>query len=238
MMWRGWMVLLVIALAGGCKGEPPAAEPVSPKDDANSGDVEVNEGGADAEVNEGDADVEVNEGDAGEPGNGGIAGLHPRQVLYDEDGEAVEAVVVGGPTYGSFGALQVGEIWEPDNAVLSCITSLIVGPGGRVRSVPLNLETGGMEGCVFSAEHVVVYPSSDCSGEPHVNATQNNFIVSVDGVMMRAAGEVIEVETYSRWYGGECSALSMPTRLLPLEALPSWLANAFPNPPYEVRLEF
>lgn len=239
------LALLVMAVA--CSAETPEAEPVSPGDDVEVSpdtDAEPAEDdiGEDEEEVSADAgeDAEEPSADAGEDAStepGVTVGFNPRMVLYDGDGEPVEAVVTSAP-HPPTPSLDVGDEWDPYSPPYRCVPVAIPGPNGQVEQVTLRMDNASLLSCQFSVGTSANYLTPDCSGTPYSHTTYHYYTYVLDGVPMRPSGRVIEVGEYWRTTGGECVASTGPATLIPLEAIPSWIINAFPNPPYEVRLEF
>lgn len=229
------LTLALLVMAAACSAETPEAEPVSPDDDV---EVSPDTDGEPAEDDVGE-DAEEPSADAGEDVStepGVTVGFNPRMVLYDGDGEPVEAVVMNVSARFPQNP-RVGDVWDPDNPEASCSSVYVEGPDGTPTSLSVRLEDGVMAGCSQIDERFFVYSSEDCSGPPLMHVANYEGIM-VNGIPMRSFGQVVAPETISLWRDDECITTANTTLYLPLAPMPSWMVNAFPNPPYEVRLEF
>lgn len=181
-----------------------------------------------AEADEPDEHEEENN----EPGNGGADDVHPRWVLYDGDGEAVDAIVghsIPRPEWGSGS-------YDPESVTRRCVSVRQIGD----RMVPLggaffDTETGDMATCTGHYEPNVVFLDEECEGRRFASSSH---YYNVGGEVMWPEGELREPEAAFRPNSdGECIEVSADV-VYPLEPVASHIRNALDNPPYEVRAEY
>jgi hypothetical protein len=209
--------------------EAKAVGPDSSIDDAHR---------AEDDVRDEQTDVSNSEDDGGS-GGGAATGLHPRWVLYDGDGDAVEAIVNAPyPAQNQYLMNQpTGTAVEPTTLSPSCVSVRAVGSEVLPVAVPIDRTTGEIDPCVTDYTQSAYYLDSQCSGTPHI-VPSVFFIAIVEQEVLWPKGEIIEPSTAYRRVNGSCEEQTYANKLVPLQPVPSWIRDRLPNPPYTVKAEY
>lgn len=215
-----------------------AADARQPSDDPSTeNDADPSNEADDTDSNTGD-DANTSDNNGG-PGDGDEIRLHPRFLLYDGDGNAVKAMV-GAPTLAidQYPANQpVGTVIDPSAMPRKCVS--IGAIGGTILPVgaSFELDTGELAPCSTGFESLVSYIDAQCSGAPHV-ITSAFSIIKVGQAALWPQGEIVEPARYYQMSDGICQERNYSQKLVPLEPVPASIAEALPNPPYTVKVEY
>ncbi len=230
-------VMTITLVACSTDNSSPDAKAVSP--DASVADTRHSEDvRAESDTSNPSGDATSSDNDGGS-GAGGVSGVHPRWVLYDGHGEAVEAIV-GGPglSLDRHPAYQpVGTVIDPESANHDCVLVAAIGDESMPMPVSYHLPTGTIGPCAYDYTSLVVYLDAQCSGDPYLNPS-NFFVVKVGQDSVWPQGEIVQPDTVYSTASGTCQEQSNSTKLVSFQPVPSWIRDALPTPPYTVRPEY
>lgn len=171
------------------------------------------------------------------------SGVHPRWVLVDADGEAVEAVVSmneeGYRRYPNWDQVEPGTNFDPMSLPNKAFTDVgIAAIGGRKapQGTSLRLESGEVIGDELKEPY---FTNENCEGTRY-DVEPAAEVYGYDPPILWPKGEVKKVsgdQLFQKDYSRECekAGYDEPKKLVPLKPIPNWLKNAFSNPPYELR---
>ena len=183
------------------------------------------------------------------PGGGSGVGANPRWVLYDGDGEAVNAIVSSTILGTELGSPEDGDLIDPFETP-QCVSVEAFEYLELIRSVAYHLPTGEMAPCYEGYRDVdspfddagFHYADPECQGDRYFTGTIPRY-ESKTGDLLWGSGEAIEFDEYYRWNETdgeiECRSYSHSSRvLIPVEPVPNEVLDALDNPPYDLRPEF
>jgi hypothetical protein len=172
-------------------------------------------------------------------GGGGSTGVHPRWVLYDGNGDSVDAIVSSPSRAPDQSPMNqpAGAVVDPTSVQRDCASVIAIGNDVLPVSVPFELATGDIGRCATDYTQMVYYLDAQCRGTAYMTASAF-FIARVGQEVVWPQGEIVEPSSFYRMNDGTCEERTSTTKLVPLQPVPTWIRDALPNPPYTVRPEY
>ena len=186
--------------------------------------------------------------DAVEPGddttdNGSNgAAPHPRWVLYDGDGNPVDAIVSPAQFEPALPETPVGEQFDPEAAEPTCFSTRVRGQR-RLRWTSYSLESGELAPCTRDLRtYNIIYRNSDCTREGTetlVRASNSSVLRKWRGQIVWPEGRVRAIDqAYREGPDGSCNEARGVDAVIPVKQVPGVYRAVFDNPPYSLEVHY
>ena len=170
---------------------------------------------------------------------------NPRWVLYDADGNAVNAIVDKARLSPSPADLSAGTFFDPakSNEIGGSVRIQALQEDPLPGATYLDLERGQVHG--MPLEHREYYLDENCQGQRYIRPQPLRLYGGQPSKpLMWPEGEIKRVKSNEVYDisrpDGQCEIRGGDSTmgLVPLRRAPDSLRNAFPNPPYTVKPEY